>query len=117
MDLFWEAVRMKVCRACGDGDGKGNCRLPVDETCALESFLPKLVTIVSTNPATAHEVYLELLRNTICVQCNHQLSNGTCKKRQTLECALDRYYPTVIEIVQNVKGEVERRGNVALRRV
>ena len=106
-----------MCYACASGDEKGNCRLPAGETCALESFLPDLVTIVSTNPARPHEVYLELLRNTICVQCNHQLSNGTCKKRQMLECALDRYYPTVIEIVKNVKGEVERSGNVAPRKV
>ena len=117
MDLFWEAIRLRVCRACANGDGHGSCGLPVDDGCALEAFLPELVTIISTNQASSHETYLELLRNTICAQCDHQVSNGTCRKRQTLACALDRYYPTVIEIIGTVKGELERTGTRALRRV
>jgi len=117
VDLFWEAIRLRVCRVCANGDGQGSCLLPVDDGCALEAFLPELATIVSTNQTSSHETYLELLRNTICAQCDHQVSSGTCRKRQTLACALDRYYPTVIEIIGTVKGELERTGTVALRRI
>lgn len=117
MEMFWEALRLKVCRACLDGDGEGNCRLPVGETCALEVFLPELVEFVSTNPEASHETYVELLGKTICVYCDHQVSDGTCAKRQSLECALDRYYPTIIEIIGTVKTTVAGSGTAAFRKL
>ena len=33
---------------------------------------------------------------------------GELVRRNNLECALDRYYPLVVEIVETVRAEMER---------
>lgn len=116
MELFWEPLRQRVCAKCIDGDGKGNCRLPQGEVCALEAFLPELVTIVSTVKTDSYQKYVEALRATICAQCNHQVE-GKCNKRETLECALDRYFPVVLEVIETVKDELEKDGPVKITKV
>lgn len=110
MDQSWDAMRMKVCRKCIDGDGKGNCRLPVDETCALEAFFPELIETVSKVKSSSYGDYVQALRENVCAHCQHQLPNGKCNKRETLECALDRYYPMIIEVIETIKPMVEEKG-------
>jgi len=97
----WEEVQKKICRKCIDGDGRGNCRLPVDEECALKSNFPLIVQTVSAVNATDYEEYVQVLRKTVCTSCSHQDREGNCWKRNRLDCALDRYYPLVIEIVEH----------------
>ncbi|MEX0601808.1 MAG: hypothetical protein WD295_00610 [Bacteroidota bacterium] len=109
MDPYWEAVRMKVCRKCIDGDGKGTCRLPVGEECALEAFFPVLVQTVTSVQGHAIGPYVEALRENVCSHCVHQLPDGTCRKRVTLECALDRYYPVVVEMIESLREVVQER--------
>lgn len=115
MDPFWEPLRLRVCAKCIDGDGKGNCRLPKGDACALEAFLPELVTIVSTVKAYSYQKYVEALRATVCSQCDHQ-TNGRCNKRETLECALDRYFPVVLDVIETVKAEIEKDGTIEMRK-
>lgn len=116
MEHYWEPLRQRVCAKCIDGDGKGNCRLPHGEACALEAFLPELVTIVSTVKADSYQKYVEALRATVCAQCDHQVS-GRCNKRETLECALDRYFPVVLEVMETVKEELAKEKPVEASKV
>lgn len=109
MDQSWEVIRMKVCRKCIDSDGKSNCRLPVDETCALEAFFPELLETVNNVRSSSYNDYVEALRQNVCAHCQHQLPNGKCNKRDTLECALDRYYPMIIEAIETIKLMTEEK--------
>ncbi len=103
MDQHWDSVRQTVCRKCIDGDGKGGCRLPIDESCALDKFFPEIVETVSNVHSGSYQDYINALRANVCKTCEHQFANGDCKKRDTLECALDRYYPVVIDVIENLK--------------
>jgi len=103
MEQDWGSIRQKVCRKCLDGDGKGGCRLPIDDSCALDKFFPEIVQAVSNVQSDSYQDYVNTLRANICAQCEHQFPDGECKKRDTLECALDRYLPVVIEIIESVK--------------
>jgi hypothetical protein len=105
MDRYWEYMRAKVCRKCIDGDGKGNCRLSVNESCSLKTFFPEIISVVTRSQAETYEECVQSLRETICIQCQHQRDDRTCEKRAMLECALDRYYPLVIEIIETVQRE------------
>jgi hypothetical protein len=103
MDQTWESIRQKVCRKCVDGDGKGGCRLPIDDSCGLDTFFPEVVQVVSNVHSDSYQDYVNALRANICATCEHQFANGDCKKRDALECALDRYFPVIIEVIETVK--------------
>ncbi len=103
MDQQWDSIRQRVCRKCIDGDSKGGCRLPVDETCALDAFFPEIVETVSSVRSGSYQDYVDALRARVCSSCEHQFSNGFCAKRNSLECALDRYFPIIIEVIEAVK--------------
>ena len=97
----WEDVQERICRKCIDGDGRGNCRLPVDEECALQANFPLIVETVSKVQTSDYETHVQTLRQSVCTTCIHQDKEGNCWKRNRLDCALDRYYPLVIEIVEH----------------
>lgn len=97
----WEDVQQKICRKCIDGDGRGNCRLPVDEDCALQANFPLIVETVAKVQSPEFDGYIGALRATVCTACIHQDAQGNCWKRNRLDCALDRYYPLVVEIVEH----------------
>lgn len=103
MDLYWDSIRQNVCRKCIDGDGRGGCRLPIDEYCGLDRFFPEIVRTVRSVHSDSFQDYVDALRVNICRTCDHQFPNGVCRKRDTLECALDRYFPIVIKVIESVK--------------
>jgi len=103
MDQYWDSIRKNVCRKCIDGDGKGACRLPIDESCGLDKFFPEIVQTVTAVQSDSFQDYVVALRARICANCEHQYADGVCRKRDTLECALDRYLPVVIDIIESVK--------------
>lgn len=111
---YWQAIQERICPRCLDGDGEGTCRLPVGEECALKSFLPQMVETVANARSTSIDTYVAALRKHVCVLCDHQQADMICKKRNDLECALDRYFPLVVEIVETVRAkmdEVEARAS------
>lgn len=103
MNLYWESVRMTVCRKCIDGDNNGNCRLPGNEQCMLQAHFPSILEMLSEVKGHSMEPYVDALRSSVCSQCASRSADGTCQKREKLECALDRYYPLVIEKVHSMK--------------
>lgn len=109
MESYWELVREKICRKCIDGDGKGNCRLPVGETCALQVFFPEVVHTIQNVQGSSYDDYVKALRQNICRTCEHQLADGSCFKRDALECALDRYYPLLVTIIEELTTEYRQR--------
>lgn len=108
MEQYWESMRGTVCRKCIDGDGTGNCRIPSGETCALETFFPEVVSMVVRRDADTFDEYLKAIRGDVCAQCENQSPEGTCTKRDVVECALDRYYPLVINVLEDALSKTVR---------
>ena len=105
IDQYWQEIQVKICPRCLDGDGTGACRLPVGEECALKSFLPQIVITVANAQSESIDGYVNLLRRNVCILCDHQGPDMVCKRRDDLECAIDRYYPLVVEIIETVRAK------------
>jgi hypothetical protein len=106
VDEYWPAVRRKVCEKCVDGDGAGNCRLTPGQECALQKHLPQVVRAILSVKSTEVQPYVEALRLDACAVCEHQAQDGTCALRRQLDCGLDRYFPLVIEAIEEVHSEL-----------
>ena len=105
LDEYWTRIQSRICRRCVDGDGLGNCRLPAGEECSLKHYLPEIISTVESTHADRIDEYIALLRKNICAVCDYQNADLVCLKRNRLECALDRYYPLVIDIIEMVKED------------
>ncbi len=100
---YWSLIQSRVCRRCLDGDGAGGCRLPAGEMCALKELLPEIIRCVTSVQSETMDAYVGALRTNICASCEHQTADRSCAMRNHLECALDRYYPLVVQIIETVK--------------
>lgn len=98
MNAAWESVRMGVCRRCIDGDAKGVCRLPDDEVCPLEVHFETVSKAIAAANRYSLENIVRDVRSSVCPRCIYGTSER-CAKRDTLECALERYLPVIVERV------------------
>ncbi len=103
---YAEEIREGVCVRCIDGDGAGNCRLDPSMQCALQRYLPLIVTAVSRVTSESMDAYVAELRGIVCAQCSSQSASGRCGLRAQVDCALDRYFPLVVEAIEKVNGRV-----------
>jgi hypothetical protein len=101
---YMQAIREKVCAKCIDGDGAGNCRLDPVIDCAIREHLPLIVQAVSRVTSEEMEDYVRELRAITCAQCSHESVNGYCMLRKEVDCALDRYFPLVVEAIEEVNA-------------
>ena len=104
--LYWEAVQRKVCTKCIDGSGTGSCRLSSQEDCGLTLHFPKVVAVTLSVKSDNLESYVQGLQRNVCSSCKHQSPNGTCFLRNRLDCGLHRYFPLVIEAIEEVSSTV-----------
>lgn len=104
MEQYWDLIQARVCRKCLDGDGRGNCLLPATESCALRDSLSEIIRIARETDSGTYEDSVNALRSQICSRCSHQMNDGTCLKRDSLECALDRYYVLVLDVLDEVRA-------------
>ena len=108
---YWDRVQTKVCASCIDGDGKGNCRLSEEDGCGLKRFFPDVVEAVLSGRSSQIGPYIDSLREDVCTQCAHQLTDGTCLVREKVDCALDRYFPMIVESIEEVEVEQTARAS------
>ena len=104
MDKYWQAVQQRVCVTCIDSDGLGNCRLSGAEECGLKLHFPGIVETVLSVRSDEIEPYVEALRHNICAYCKNQSADGKCMFRTNLDCGLDRYFPLIIEAIEELGG-------------
>ena len=100
---YWEALQARICVKCVDGDTKGNCLIGRERECALKIFLPQILEVVNSVYSPFMMPYENLLRNKICAVCMHQNPSGGCTVRNEVECALDRYFPLVVEVIEELR--------------
>lgn len=107
LEKYWEAVQYRVCAKCVDGDRHGTCRLSGEEECGIKLHFPKIVETILSVQSEKLDTYVQALRNNVCATCKHQSSDGTCMFRRHLDCGLDRYFPMIVEVVENASLELE----------
>jgi hypothetical protein len=102
VENYWQSVQQRVCAKCVDGDSFGNCLLSAGETCGLRTHFPQIVEVVLSVQSMMLDPYVAALRKNVCSECRNQSSDGTCSLRRSLDCGLDRYFPLVIEAIEEV---------------
>jgi hypothetical protein len=107
---FWQALQAKVCVKCLDGDGQGNCRISADRFCAMKTFLPKILDAVDSVYSHSILPYEEQLRLKVCSACTKQTADGRCELRDEVECALDRYFPLIVEVIEETQKRPRTAG-------
>jgi hypothetical protein len=100
---YWQMLQARVCSKCLDGDGQGNCRLAHDGFCALKTYFPKIVEVINCVYSDSMIPYEEQLRLRVCHDCKHENPQGQCKLREQVECALDRYFPLIVEVIEETQ--------------
>ena len=102
MDKYKTAIKENICSVCIDSDDDGICTLTEDETCAVEYFLPQIIDIVKNNKHSRPEELENKLREEICENCQTSASREYCYLREDANCALDRYFVRIVEVIQKV---------------
>jgi len=105
LEDYWQAVSTRVCVKCIDGDGNGNCRLTGSLGCGLRLHFPKIVETVLSIHSDEMEPYIEALRENVCAYCVHQSPDGRCSFRINLDCGLDRYFPLIVETIEQLQAQ------------
>jgi hypothetical protein len=111
LEMYWEAVQERVCKHCIDSDRKGNCRLSANEECGVKVHFPAIVETVLAVQNDRLDPYVKSLRDNVCASCRHQSADGTCVIRNHVDCALDRYYPMIVEAIEAVSKRTLTAGN------
>ena len=99
---YLREIQAIVCHKCIDSDGKGNCLLSRDTECAMKLFFPQIVEAVRSTYSTSMETYERALREKVCSVCAHQTHDGICSLRNDVECALDRYFPLLVQRIESL---------------
>ncbi len=107
-DLYEGAVRRRVCSKCIDFGEDGICHTQDIKGCAIFRFLPELVAIAEHLHEPTMELYIQAVRENICVKCRNQTPGDTCELRGKLDCGLDRYLELVFEAIDEVNTSRKR---------
>ena len=102
VENYRQAIQQKVCAKCIDRDSLGNCLLSEGDACALTTHLPQIVEAVLSVQSMMLDPYVAALRKQVCSECRNQSLDATCSLRRSLDCGLDRYYPLVVEVIEEV---------------
>jgi hypothetical protein len=102
VENYWQAIQQRICPKCIDRDSLGNCLLSEGDDCALRTHLSQIVEAVLSVQSMMLDPYVAVLRKNVCSGCRNQSSEGTCSLRRSLDCGLDRYFPLVIEAIEEI---------------
>ena len=105
--LYQEAVLRHVCSKCIDFGEDDICHSPDPAGCAIFRYLPELVAIVERLRTLRIQPYVDAVREDICMKCRRGSLSKDCPLCTSLDCALDRYLPLVLETIEEVKKEQE----------
>ena len=100
---YREALHAKICSRCADGDGTGACRIAPGRTCAIETHFERIIASVNSVYSPSIEPYEEQLRKRVCGVCREQAADGTCRLRDEVDCALDRYFPLIVQVIEETQ--------------
>jgi biotin carboxylase len=100
---YWEALQQKICAKCIDGDGTGACLIAPGSDCAMKRHFPQIIETVNAVFSPSIEPYVDQLRKKVCAVCTGQSPEGACHVRDETECALDRYFPLIVQVIEETQ--------------
>ena len=100
---YWDALQSRVCRTCFEADAKGICHISGGSACAIKVHLKKILEVVNSVYSPSIEPYEEALRKKVCAHCTSQSPDGSCNLRQESHCALDRYFPIIVQVIEETQ--------------
>lgn len=100
---YWEALQAKVCHTCHEADIHGGCQITGGPKCAIKTHLRKILDVVNSVYSPSIEPYEEALREKVCAECTSQSADGNCSLRQESRCALDRYFPLIVQVIEETQ--------------
>lgn len=95
-----QRLREKICPNCVRRTSDGGCSLPADRPCSLFANLDEIVRIVRETRSRKIDPYVDTLRERVCGACHFQNDHGRCPCREDVDCALDTYYPLIVEEIE-----------------
>ena len=102
-EKYWEAIQGKICTKCVDGNSKGECLIDASEECMLKTHFSAVLASVNSVYSPSIEPYEEVLRKNVCSNCSSQPPDGRCRRRDDLSCSLDRYFPLIVEVIEDTQ--------------
>jgi hypothetical protein len=104
---YLEAIHNRICSTCIYHNSiTGKCTFRVSgQVCPIELFYPQIVDVIKSSKSKEMSNYISGLQAYICINCGHQLKNGNCVLRDLGECELDRYFPEIVEIVEEIESQ------------
>ncbi len=99
MEKYIALLRENICSICADSDEAGECRLSEKEICAVERFLPEIISTIHNTKSESMDDHIAALRGAVCQKCRTKDGDDYCYLREDANCALDRYYPLIVELV------------------
>ena len=99
---YLEEIQTRICPKCIDGDGHGNCLLSRTTECTMKRFFPQIIEVVRSIYSTSMEPYEVALRAKVCGSCVSQSRDGKCTLRDDVECSLDRYWPLIVQAIEEM---------------
>ena len=109
-ERYKEALSKVVCTQCLERTGRGICSIGGTEECAINRYLPEVVSIVETIDSSSMHDYVHELHNVVCVSCREN-QDGICKLRATPGCELDLYFPLIVRTIKELRAQ-----EIALRK-
>lgn len=100
---YWDALQSKICVRCADGNGVGGCLIAPGHACALKTYLPQILEAVNSVYSSSIAPYEEQLRKKVCGVCTQAAADGACHLRDDVECALDRYFPLIVQVLEETQ--------------
>jgi hypothetical protein len=102
-DEYWQAVSRTVCVKCIDGDSNGHCRLGNEQECGLKIHFRSIVGTILSVESDKLGPYVRALRQNVCANCRYQSADGMCTVRLQIDCALDRYFAMIVDIIEEAR--------------
>ena len=101
LDSIEKELRARICPNCVRMKRDGSCSLPADRPCSLFRNLEEIVEIVKSTHSRRIDPYVDTLRVQVCDACHFQDDHGQCPCREDVDCALDTYYPLIVEVIED----------------
>ncbi len=107
LNAYEQAVKQYVCSRCIDFGEDGACHSSDPEGCAVFRFLPELIDIAAKIQDQRISHYLHCVRQEVCAYCRNQHPGEKCSVRDSLDCALDRYLPMILDALEHVPAQAQ----------
>lgn len=105
--VYEAAITRHVCHHCIDFGDDDLCHVKSGKTqCVVIKNLKEIVYISHLVNSTRIDPYVKVLRERICAHCADSHDEGkTCESRKELECCLDRYFPLILQAIEEAEDK------------